>query len=257
MAQSIAIGISNASANVNHTEMAFEVARVPVTASTIDPVTRKIIFKGTDPDLGALRVYEVGLCSGLADAGEVQLITDFNGINDTWTGGTEADSTNSRVGTTLMNAAVAANTTPVTISAETSMSDMSDILGINDAWKIALHKSAATNITFTLRVYGGTGYLDIVFPATTETGYIFLKAIVNPANATAGFDVEDVTSLALIATPAAGNATACTVGYDAVIAENALSARGGDVLVARSTIAVYKTDGLAPLDIEYPFGVTL
>lgn len=258
--QSISVGIRNNVATLADTQLGFEVARVPVTSVSLDPVTNKVIFKGTMESANALKVYEIGLWSSLGED-DSMLVLGFDEFDEGWSGDVSAwqeAPTVSRIGTSVMSIAIAANTVPKVITYPVDAMDLSPFLGSDDSWTIAFSKSGAANVTIKLKMTSALGTSEInFFPSnTTATGYLFGTALIKDSVTTGEFDPSAVEQFDLSVIPAAGNATASTIQLDGVQASNAPSERAGSVLVARAVVSpVFSSPSSSSTDLEYELEV--
>lgn len=258
--QSIAVGISSNAPALTDTEMGFEVVRVPVTSVSLDPVTNKVVFKGTMENASSVRVHEIGLWNseGVDDS---TLVLAFDDFDEAWEGPvtfTEA-STVSRIGTSLMNISISGTTSQVA-SYPVEATDLTKMLGPDDRWSISLNKTGTASVTVKLKLTSATGTLELnFFPSNVSTaGYLFGTSLVKAAVTTGTFDPSAVERFDISVIPAAGNATTATVQLDGVVATNATYERNGSVLVARSVVVpAFVTNSATSTDLEYELEVTV
>lgn len=258
--QSIAIGIHTTPPSLSDNRMGFEVVRTPVTSVALDPVTNKIIFKGTLDQADLIRVSEIGLWSS-SEARDSEMILEFDDFDESWEGTQHefAESGSSRIGSSFMNMSV----TDATAKAATyyiPTTDMSHILGPDDEWTVALNKTGSAALSVKLKLSSPEGSLEFnFFPSNTNaTGYLFGNRPVKTAQSVGTFDPARVEQFDVTVTPAAGNATASTVQLDSVIATNAPSERDGSILVARSIITpAFTTSSTSATDVEYELEVSV
>lgn len=258
--QSIAIGVGTAPASLNDTALALEVDRVPVTSVSIDPVTNKVVFKGTIPPGVDIAISEMGLWFSEGDA-DSYLVATFDDFQEPWMGGEAVASTISRFGNTLYNLPIS-GTTEASASLQLNALDMSGFFGPRDVWTIGLYKTGAAYVSVTLRLFSGTSgsdYADIqFFPSSPPaTGYIVASALSGNATVVGDFNPSAVTEYKVIVKPQSGNSISGSVGLDVINATNAIDDREGSILVARSNITTFKTSAATPTDVEYELGVAL
>lgn len=258
VAQSIAIGVSSTPPTLGDTSLGLEVDRFPVSSVSIDPLTNKIIFKGTAEAGTDISVSEIGIWSS-EGTNDSYLVATFDDFQESWEGGEIVESVNSRFGSSLLNVAIT-GATPVTVNSLLNPTDISPYFGPNDKWTIGLRKTGAASVGVTLRAISPSGgYADLNFypSRTTATGYLISSVNASAAQVTGLFDPASVVEYQVIVTPVAGNVTTSTIGLDIINATNAPEDRNGSVLVARSTISTFKTTSASPTDVEYELGVTL
>lgn len=259
--QSLALGIRPTPATASDTEMGFEVIRVPITSVALDPMTDKIVFKGTMESANALNVYEVGLWSSTNDD-DSSLILGFDEQDEAWEGDVvdyTEDTPLSRIGTTLMNMTVT-DASPAVAIYPVEEGDLTGMLGPEDKWSIAFNKvgTAALNVKLIIRSLNGSLELKFFPSDITAAGYTFGTTFVKDGISAGSFEPSEVTQFDIIIQPAAGNAATSTVQLDGVVADNAPSERDNSVLVARSLVSPhFSTDTAMETDVEYELSVTL
>ena len=258
--QALSIGTRNNAPALTDTRLGFEVARTPVTSTSLDPVTNKIVFKGTFDRADLIKVSEIGLWSS-PDSEDSQLALSFDEFEESWEGDvTFTESAVSRIGSSLMNVSIT-NATAKTVTYYIESADFSSMLGPDDAWTLALNKTGAASLTVKVKMYSPNGAtLEFnMFPSNTSaTGYLFGEALGKNATVTGSFDPSNVDRFDVTVAPVAGNTVASTVQLDGLIATNAPSEREGSILVARALVnPVFVTTSVSPTDVEYELEVTL
>lgn len=257
--QSIAVGIRNNAPVAGDTQMGFEVARVPVTSVSLDPVTNKVVFKGTLDDSSSINIYEIGLWSS-EQSNDSALVLGFDDFDEAWEGdvvGFDEPSTVSRVGTSIMNVTVTDATAKV-VTYPVEPTDLSNMLGPDDSWGIAFNKTGTANLTIKLKLTSAEGTLEMnFFPSNVSAaGYTFGNAVVKNAVSTGTFDPSAVEQFDITVAPVAGNAATSTIQLDGVVATNAAYERNGSVLVARALVTpVFTTMSASSTDLEYELEV--
>lgn len=257
--QGLAVGTNPVAPTVDDTDMGFEVARVQVSSVSIDPVTNKIVFKGTLNTDTQISVYEVGLWSSATR--ESDLLLTFSEFEEEWTGDFTVveDAPLSRIGSSFINVDIA-DATAKTLTYQIEATDFSNYLGPDDRWTIALNKIGAASLTVRLRLVSSQGSLEMdFFPSNTNaTGYMFASANLHTAVTTGTFDSTSVESFELTTAPVAGNVTASSVQFDGVEVSNAVSERNSSVLVARTlTNPPFITESGGDFDVEYEMEIVV
>ena len=242
--------------------MGFEIVRIPISNVSLDPITSKIVFKGTIDDGVFYNIQEVGLWSSSSDSNDSQTVLTFNDSDEFWDGDVNDfvyAPTVSRVGTSLLEVLVSGATQKV-ITTEISEADLSSMLGPDDSWAIAFNKVGAAAVNIKLLLESASGSLELsFFPSnTTATGFIFASAVVKNAVTTGTFDSTQVDKFSVKIIPASGNSISGSIQLDGLVATNHPSEREGSILVARSLITpAFTTATTGSVDVEYELEVTL
>lgn len=262
IAQSLAVGIRNNAPTVSDTSMGFEIIRIPITNVSLDPITSKIVFKGTIDDGVAYNIQEVGLWSSIPESNDSQTILTFDDAFEFWDGDVNEfvySPTVSRVGTSLLDIIVS-GVIQKNITNEINETDYSSVLGPDDTWALALNKVGAAAVNVKLLLESASGSLEMsFFPSnTTATGYLFATALVKNSVTVGTFDSTQVTNITVKVIPAAGNAIAGSVQLDGLVATNHPSERDDSILVSRSLITpAFTTSTTGSVDVEYELEVTI
>ena len=97
----MSVGVGDTAASASDTDLNYELARVPVSLRTYDPVSDRLVFKGTFPEELAGRISEVALWTAEADVNAAstnsrQILT-FESDAEEWDS-TTYQSGNTRIG---------------------------------------------------------------------------------------------------------------------------------------------------------------
>lgn len=252
--QYIAVGTRPVTPSTSDTSMGFEVTRVEVTGTSVDPTTDKIIFKSTLESGNDAKIYEIGLWYSPLNV-DTGVMLNFEYQDMDWSGDL-VDYTGPAVAVPHRVGSEGIMIQPGnTMSTTTDIIDLSPWLGPEDEWILGMAaQGASSGTTVTLKVLSTEGsYMEIpfAFPATTGPEYQFSTFNIKNATTVGAFNPAMVEGYELTVT---GGPTWMTL--DAVVANNAPAERDGSVLVARALIdPPFITDAEGSCDIEYELGV--
>ncbi len=249
IAQSIAYGIGNKAEAAADTKLQFEIGRIPISLTSYDFVTNRLVYKGSLPTAEGFTVYETALFSSSADAvaGEFgsRLISTFDSATESWSDATGVASTfaatTNRIGPDSLRQEPALSTSKTDVLTDLSI-DFSGYSG-NDKFVVAYNVANANTSALRIRfVNDQSNYFDINFGAQT-TGYKIVEVNKSALTATGVPDWSKITQMQI--TTVASSSGAASVDFDGIRIEDADTINPEYVMVARELLptAVIKEGG--------------
>lgn len=253
----ISVGIGSTAAALSDTRMQFEFGRVPVDVIAYDFENDRLVFKGTLPEELYGQIYEVGLwtdeINSAVGSQEAQLLTSFDSLSETWTGGTFSSS-NTRIGADSL---VLAPSASATLSATlTGLSGDFFEYSSSDSFVLAYHITSANTASVKFRLRSdASNYYEFTI-TSPSAGYKIESFLKGSATVVGSPTWADITEIEVVATATSGGAT--TVTFDGLRIEDTDSVAPEYGLIARyiPSSPITKSEGFGQ-DIEYALPVTI
>lgn len=253
IASYLALGTTTTAANVNDTRLGFEVVRVPILSTSVDPNTDKIVFRGQVPQGSISTAYEIGLLSSstTVESGRALGVLGST-LPVAWTNGTMT-SVNARANTTSLKVDYVANGT--TNAELTGLFE--DLSTFRDVDSLVVAYYATTNLS-SVKVRMGTdstNYYEFTLPAPVANSYNVARVARSAAVRTGTATWGAINYIAL--RPSATAAGSGSIYLDGMRFESN-SLDNGNLLVARTVLATPTVmDADIDSDIEYSIGVNI
>jgi len=252
---SIAVGTGARAAAVSDLRLTYEFDRATIYLSSLDSITKKIVFKGTLGEDVVGSIYEVGLYStafgSYATGSPSRTLATFERSSESWSSDSFA-SGNHRVGIEALRLAPAASGT-LTSALPSLNLDLSGYSN-SDEFTLAFFANANTSsVRVRFRGIDSAAYYE--YTVTPTTGYNVVSFAKSALIKTGVLDWTGIDSIEVAAS--ANAAGAGQVDFDGIRIE-ANVPDADNVLVSRSVLAtpIVKTN-LAEMDIEYALEVII
>lgn len=252
---SIGVGTGTKAPAVSDLRLTYEFDRATIYLSSLDSISKRIIFKGTLGERVVGSIYEVGLYStafgSFTTGSPSRSLATFERDAETWSAGSYA-SGNHRIGFEALRLEPAASGT-LTASLPSINLDLSGY-GNSDDITLAFFANANTS-TVRVRFRGMDPAAYFEHSVTPVTGYNVVTVARSALTKTGVLDWTGIDSLEVsVSAKAAG---AALVDFDGIRIETT-TPDVDNVLVSRSVLAtpIVKTD-TAEMDIEYALEVAI
>lgn len=261
MAESIAIGIGNATESPTQTKLSFEVSRSDILVTSFNFTDDRIIYKATLPEDFVGTIYEAALFSTPTDsvAGEFssRVISSFDSAGEAWTNNGVASTfvnTSTRIGSDSLSNTAAANGTSTDILDQVSL-NLSGYSGA-DKFVFAFNVASSFNSGVKFRFHtDATNYYEFSLGAQTA-GYKIVEVAKSSATVTGTPSWADITQLRVITSATSGGSS--TIDYDGIRIEDVDTINPNYIMVAREVLSVpfVKVAGRSQ-DIEFSLDVNI
>lgn len=257
VAGAVSFGIGNSAASTADERLQFEFARTPLSLIQYDPVTDRLVFKGTLPSEVSGTIYEVGLWTSEANNisvnQEARIITTFDSESEEWDIET-FDSVSTRIGVDSLKHTPAASATSTSMMTGLSMDFVENTS--QDSFILAYDVQNANTANIKLRFRtDASNYYEYTVTSPT-VGFKFSTFLKGAATVVGTPDWADINELSVSTTSTAGGASA--VEFEGLRIEDNDTYNQDYGLIARLVPAtpVAKPDGQI-LDFEYHLAVTI
>ena len=252
--QTLAVGVGSTAAAVTDTRLQFEFDRAPVSVTSLDLTTQKIVFKATLNRLTEGSINEVGGFS-FAETNEVagaRMLTSFDPDFETWSAGAWQTDTTKIGGESLrLTPALSTTTTAVLTPITLDLSEYRSVDKFFFAW--ANNNSNATAIKFQLRTDASNYY---EFSGSTAIGYNIGNVAKGSMAAVGSPSWANLTALAVSVTAGAGGAA--SVDFDGIRLESGEASNPDYAMVSRTVLgSPISKNSKTEMEIEYSLDVTI
>ena len=257
VAGAASFGIGNSAASTADERLQFEFSRIPLSIIQYDPVTDRVVFKGTLPAEVSGTIYEVGLWTSEVNNAsinqEARVITTFDSSSEEWDIET-FDTVGTRIGLDSLKHTPIASATTTSVMAGVSLDFIENTS--QDAFNFAydVQNAFTANIKLRFRTDASNYYEYTVTSPTV--GFKFSSFTKGSATVVGTPDWADINELSVSTTSTAGGASA--VEFEGLRIEDIDTYNQEYGLIARLVPAapVAKPDGQI-LDFEYHLAVTI